>query len=37
MGVWSKTTIFIPESGDVPIPVGGMVIFSGSKAYAGMH
>ena len=34
--MWTKTTIFIPNEGDVPIPVGGMVIFSGSKAHAGI-
>jgi hypothetical protein len=34
--VWTKTTIFIPSEGDVQIPVGGMVIFSGSKAHAGI-
>ncbi len=34
--MWTKTTIFIPNKGDVPIPVGGMVIFSGSKAHAGI-
>jgi hypothetical protein len=36
MGVWDDTTIFIPEEGDVAVPVGGFIIFSGSKAHAGM-
>jgi hypothetical protein len=36
MGVWHTTTIFIPEIGDVDVPVGGFIIFSGSKAHAGM-
>ena len=35
LGVWSSTTIFIPEKGDVEVPVGGLVIFSGSKSHAG--
>ena len=30
------TTIFIPKLGDVDVPVGGFIIFSGSKAHAGM-
>ncbi len=32
MGVWDATTIFNPELGDVDVPVGGFIIFSGSKA-----
>jgi hypothetical protein len=36
MGVWTETTIFLPENGDVEVPVGGFIIFSGSKAHAGM-
>lgn len=36
LGVWTDTTIFIPGEGDVEVPVGGMIIFSGSKAHAGM-
>jgi hypothetical protein len=36
MGVWPATTIFIPEMGDVDVPVGGFIIFSGSTAHAGM-
>ncbi len=32
---FKKSTIFIPEKGDVEIPVGGLVIFSGSKSHAG--
>jgi hypothetical protein len=35
-GVWTQTTIFIPKKGDVSIPVGGILIFSGSKAHAGI-
>ena len=34
MGMWTDTTIFIPGEGDVEVPVGGMIIFSGSKAHA---
>jgi hypothetical protein len=36
LGVWTNTTIFIPGKGNVEVPVGGMIIFSGSKAHAGM-
>jgi hypothetical protein len=35
MGVWPDSTIFVPGHGDVPIPVGSAIIFSGSKAHAG--
>lgn len=35
MGVWPNSTIFVPETGDVPVPVGCALIFSGSKAHAG--
>jgi hypothetical protein len=36
IGEWTKTAIFIPREGDVAIPVGGMVMFSGSEAHAGI-
>ena len=36
LGVWADTTIYIPGEGDVEVPVGGMIIFSGSKAHAGV-
>lgn len=35
MGVWPDSTIFVPTIGDVPIPVGSAIVFSGSKAHAG--
>jgi hypothetical protein len=35
MGVWPDSTIFVPGCGDLPIPVGSAIIFSGSKAHAG--
>jgi hypothetical protein len=35
MGIWPNSTIFVPETGDVPVPVGCALIFSGSKAHAG--
>ena len=35
IGVWPDTTIFVPGQGDIPIPVGSALIFSGSKAHAG--
>ena len=35
MGVWPDTTIFVPGNGDVPVPVGSAIVFSGSKAHAG--
>jgi hypothetical protein len=35
MGVWPDTTIFVPGQGDIPVPVGSIIVFSGSKAHAG--
>jgi hypothetical protein len=35
MGVWPDSTIFVPGHGDVPVPVGTAIVFSGSKAHAG--
>ena len=35
MGVWPDSTIYVPGHGDVPIPVGSAIVFSGSKAHAG--
>ena len=35
IGVWPDTTIFVPGQGDIPVPVGSALIFSGSKAHAG--
>jgi hypothetical protein len=35
IGVWPGTSIYLPELEDVPIEVGTVLIFSGSKAHAG--
>jgi hypothetical protein len=35
MGVWPDSTIFVPGYGDLAVPVGSAIIFSGSKAHAG--
>jgi hypothetical protein len=35
IGVGPDTTIFVPGQGDIPVPVGSALIFSGSKAHAG--
>ena len=35
IGVWPDTTIFVPGQGNIPVPVGSALIFSGSKAHAG--
>jgi len=35
IGVWPDSTIYVPEQGDVPVPVGCAMLFSGSKAHAG--
>ncbi len=35
MEIWHGTTI-LSEMGDVDVPVGGFIIFSGSKANVGM-
>jgi hypothetical protein len=30
--VWPESTIFVPGQGDLPVPVGCALIFSGSQA-----
>ena len=35
MGVWPDSTIFVKGHGEVPVPVGSIIVFSGSKAHGG--
>jgi hypothetical protein len=33
--VWPDSTIFVPGRGDIPVPVGSPIVFSGTKSHAG--